>query len=107
MGHCLFFLAVMAITGGTAQQASEHPIKIVAVGKGVKVEIDGLSATASRARYDSDSGQLVLEGSSDSPVTLTQSSENMSSELRAQKIEFSLKSGKLHALGIRQLKTSP
>src|SRR6185436_9165760 len=103
MGHCLLFLAVMAITGGTAQQASEYPISIVAGGKGVKVTADGLTASASRARYDSASGKIVLEGSNDSPVTLTHTIENKSSELRAQRIEFSLKTGKLHSVGIRQL----
>jgi hypothetical protein len=105
--YLILCVLIVIAAGAAAAPHSDDSLKIIANARGVQISTDEFSATAAIATYDGKSGHLVLEGSDESPVVINKGEGASASVLKALKIELSLKSGKVAAQGIRELRTDP
>jgi hypothetical protein len=87
----LFGVATIVLLTGVSASASDvRKFNIEVSAQGIEVENADLNASALRVSFDAEKEFLLLEGSDQSPVTLTLS-RSRGAILRAQRIKLSLK----------------
>jgi len=103
MDQRLLMAVAVLLAGQAAAQAAD--LTILADSDGVKVQMADFQATARRLWYDDAKAVLTLEGTKDSPVEAASNRNGQTTVLRATKVTYSVKGGKLIASDVRNLRS--
>jgi lipopolysaccharide export system protein LptA len=101
MGSMLAIAMIVLSAGAAAQSNQIHSFNVETNASAVNVEGADFKAVAQRMSYDAANGNLVLEGSTDSPAEINQIHGIEVWQTTARKITLSLKSGRVDSEGVR------
>jgi hypothetical protein len=105
MRRCLVPITGMVFCGACVAFAHAAPFTITPESQQVRFEMPGTVATAQRVVCDVE--KVVLEGTSDMPVTLTGTRNGRTSVARARRVVLSVSRGDIKLQGVEFFKVKP